>query len=56
MSMINGIAKTSMEMASAKVAAEVQVSVIKNAMDVQQEALAILLNSLGVGRNLNVEA
>ena len=52
--MINGIAKASMDMASAKIANEVQVAVMKNAIDVQKATAALLLNSFGVGQNLNV--
>ena len=51
-----GIAKASMEMASARVATGMQVAVIKHIMDAQQETFALLLNSLGVGQNLNVKA
>ena len=56
MDITSGIAKASMEMASARVTAGVQVAVLKQVMDVQQETLALLLNSFGVGRNLNVKA
>ena len=54
--MINGIAKASLDMALTKIANEVQVAVMKNAMDVQKETAALLLNSLGVGQNLNVSS
>ena len=50
----SGIAQASMEMASARVTTGVQVAVLKQIMDVQQETLALLLNSMGVGQNLNV--
>ena len=56
MDITSGIARTSMEMASTKVNTGVQVSVLKNAMDVHQDTLAHLLNSMGIGRNLNVLA
>ena len=56
MDITNGIAHASMELASSRVATAAQFAVIKQVMDVQQETLAILLNSLGVGRNLNVQA
>ncbi|MDR2180485.1 MAG: YjfB family protein [Synergistaceae bacterium] len=51
-----GIAQTSMEMASAKLTAGVQMAVLKNVMDVQQESVAILLQSMGVGRQLDIRA
>jgi len=51
-----GIAQASMEMASAKVTAGVQMAVLKNVMEAQQETMALLLNSMGIGRNLNVHA
>ena len=56
MDIINGIALASMEMASAKVANEVHITVMKNAMDIQEESLAILLKSMGIGRNINIKA
>ena len=54
MDITNGIALASMEMASANVAAKVQVAVLKNVMEVQQDSLALLLSSMGIGQNLNV--
>jgi hypothetical protein len=54
MDMISGIAQTSMEMASTKLNAEVQVAMLKKAMDVQQESLAGLLKSMGIGRQLDI--
>ena len=54
--MISGIAGASMEMAATRVTTGVQVAMLKNIMDAQQETMAILLNSMGVGRNLNVQA
>lgn len=55
MDITNGIALASMDMASARVTAGVQVAVLKQVMDAQQETMALLLNSLGVGRNLDVQ-
>ena len=52
----SGIAQASMEMASARVTTGVQMAMLKYIMDAQQETLALLLNSMGVGRNLNVQA
>ena len=51
-----GIAQASMEMASARVAAGVQVAMAKNIMEMQQETMALLLRSMGMGQNLNVKA
>ena len=56
MDMISGIAGASMEMASARVATAAQVAVLKQVMDVQKETMALLLESFGMGRNLNVQA
>ena len=54
MDITSGIALASMEMASARVAAKVQVAVLKNAMEIQQDTMALLLSSMGIGQNLNV--
>ena len=51
-----GIAQESMQMASTRVTAGVQTAVLKNVMDVQQESLAILLKSMGLGTQLNIRA
>jgi len=56
MDMTTGIARASMEMASAKVANEAQVAVMKNAMDLEKDAMAILLSSMGMGQNVDVKA
>ena len=56
MDITSGIAQASMEMASARVTAGVQMAVLKNVMEAQQDTLALLLNSMGVGRELNVNA
>ena len=51
-----GIAQASMQMASAKVTEGVQMAVLKNVMDVQQENLATLLETMGLGKQLNIRA
>ena len=51
-----GIAKYSMDMAAARVNAEVQVSMLKNVMELQQTTMAQLLQSMGVGTGLDVQA
>ena len=56
MDITNAIAQASMDMASARVATGMQVAVLKQVMDVQQETVALLLNSLGIGLNLNIQA
>jgi hypothetical protein len=56
MDITSGVAKLSMEMATARVTAGVQTAMLKKMMDVQQESLAILLESLGVGGQLNIRA
>ena len=56
MDMVSGIALASMEMASARVTAGVQVAMLKNIMESQQETMALLLKSMGMGRNLNIQA
>jgi hypothetical protein len=56
MDITSGIALASMEMASARVTTGVQMAMLKNVMDVQQESLAILLKSMGVGRQLDIRA
>ena len=56
MDITSGIAKASMEMASARVTTGAQIAVMKNVMDMQQETMALLLNSMGVGQNVNIQA
>ena len=56
MDITSGIAQASMEMASARVTTGVQMAMLKHIMDAQQDTLALLLNSMGVGSNLNVKA
>ena len=56
MDITNGIALTSMQMASARVATGVQMAVMKNVMDMQEESMALLLQSMGIGQNINITA
>ncbi|MDR1048724.1 MAG: YjfB family protein [Synergistaceae bacterium] len=56
MDITSGIARASMDLASARVAAEAQTAMLKNVMDLQKESLSILLESMGMGRKLNVRA
>jgi hypothetical protein len=56
MDITSGIARASMDLALTKVGAEAQTAMLKNVMDLQKESLSILLESMGVGRNLNVRA
>jgi hypothetical protein len=51
-----GIAQASMDMAAARVTTSAQTAVLKKIMDTQQESLAILLESMGLGRQLNIQA
>jgi hypothetical protein len=56
MDITTGIARASMDLASTRVTAEVQTAMLKNIMDTQQQALAILLQSMGMGQQLDVQA
>jgi hypothetical protein len=56
MDITSGIARLSMDMASARVTAGVQTAMLKNVMDAQQDNLSILLESLGMGEQLNIRA
>ena len=56
MDITSGIAQASMELASARVATGAQIAVMKNVMDMQQETMALLLKSMGVGQNINIKA
>ncbi|MDR1733229.1 MAG: YjfB family protein [Synergistaceae bacterium] len=56
MDITTGIAQASMTMSLVKVATEAQTAVLKNVMDTQKEALSILLQSLGVGQQINIQA
>lgn len=51
-----GIAGYSMAMSQAKAAQSVQVSMTKKVMDLQQDMMAQLLETMGVGANMNIEA
>lgn len=51
-----GIAKYSMDMAAARVNTEVQVSMLKNVMELQQATMAQLFKSMGLGVGLDVQA
>ena len=55
MEITNDIARYSMDMASARVASQVQTSMIKNVMDLQQDTMSQLLASMGMGGSLNVQ-
>lgn len=50
------IARYSMDMAAARVSSAVQVSMLKNVMELQQETMAQLLQSMGIGGALDLEA
>ena len=52
----NGIALASMEMASAKVANQAQMAIMKNVMDMKEEYMTTLLKSMGMGQNISIEA
>ena len=54
--MAMGIARSSMELASQRVATETQTAMLKKAMDFQEENMALLLKSMGMGQNLSVQA
>ena len=56
MDITSGIAQASMEMASARVTTGVQMAMMKNVMEMQQETMALLLNSMGIGQKLNIQA
>ena len=56
MDITNGIALASMEMASAQLATGVQVAALKKMMEVHKDSLAILLQSMGLGRQLDISA
>lgn len=45
-----------MDMAAARVSSAVQVSMLKNVMELQQETMAQLLQSMGIGGALDLEA
>ncbi|NLL36611.1 MAG: putative motility protein [Fretibacterium sp.] len=51
-----GIARQSMDMAAARLSSEVQVSMLKNVMELQQATMAQLLQSLGLGVGLDIQA
>ena len=56
MDITSGIAQASMDMASARVTMGVQMAMLKNVMNVQQETLALLLQSMGMGQQLDIQA
>ena len=56
MDISGGIARYSMDMAAARFSTAVQVSMLKNVMELQQTTMAQLLQSMGVGRALDIQA
>ncbi|MDR2527392.1 MAG: YjfB family protein [Synergistaceae bacterium] len=54
--MAMGIARSSMELASQRVATETQTAMLRKVMDFQEENMALLLKSMGMGQNLSVRA
>ena len=50
------VARCSMEMAAARVSSAVQVSMLKNVMDLQRTTMTQLLQSMGMGRALDLQA
>jgi len=50
------VARYSMEMAAARVSSAVQVSMLRNVMDLQQATMTQLLQSMGMGRTLDLQA
>ena len=50
------VARYSMEMAAARVSSAVQVSMLRNVMDLQQATMTQLLQSMGMGRTLDLRA
>ena len=56
MDITTGIMRASMDMAATQLATGVQIAALKKMMEVQQDSLAMLLQSMGLGRNLNVSA
>ncbi len=50
------IARYSMDRAAARVSTAVQVSMLKNVMELQETTMAQLLQSLGIGRGLDLQA
>jgi hypothetical protein len=55
MGITNDIALYSMEMPIARVAGQVQTSIMKNAMEIEQDMMSQLFASMGVGGALNVQ-
>lgn len=56
MDITSGIARASMDLAAARVTTGVQAAVLKEVMDAQQETLALLLKTMGMGEQLNIQA
>lgn len=54
MDITSGIARASMDLASARVTAGVQVAMLKEVMNAQQETLALLLQTMGMGQQLDI--
>jgi len=55
MNIVTDVARASTEMASARVATGMQVAMIRNVMDMQQETMAMLLSTMGIGQNMNIQ-
>ena len=55
MEITGDIARYSMEMASARVAGQVQTSLARDVMDLQKDMMSQLLATMGLGGSLNVQ-
>ena len=56
MSDVSAIAGGATAMKQAELQTQVQVSLLKESLDTQMQIMQMLLESLGVGQNLNLEA
>ncbi|MBR1671568.1 MAG: YjfB family protein [Fretibacterium sp.] len=56
MDITGDIARYSMDMAAARLSSAVQTSMVKNVMELQQDTMAQLLQTMGLGGSLNIQA
>ena len=56
MEITGDIARYSMDMASARVTSSVQTAMAKNVMELQQDTMSQLLQSMGMGGSMNIQA
>ncbi|HXX94451.1 MAG TPA: YjfB family protein [Planctomycetota bacterium] len=56
MSDVGAITSQALDQSQVQVSTQIQTSVLKKSLDLEKEAAKMLLQSLGIGKNLDVQA